>query len=479
MGDDAGRPSTPYIEDLSVRPELTDAGAQLHVTATVVGDEALSERITYSLRPEGDSRKSGMMDRASVETDGPGRERVHHTIEVRDPARWWPRELGEQNRYTLRAKLGDSERTVTTGIREITRDGGELRVNGEPVAIRGVNLTGGTEEDIDRASELNATVLRAHASVLPPACYERCDREGLLVWQDLPLTGSGAFDTDRAQSLARTLARRRAQNPSVAVYTIHDDPVDPFGDGLGTGTLDRLRLRWRAWRSSYNRSSAETVAEALPDGSPVVPVVGAPGIGADAGSYYPGWEHGQAADIETLLKRYPVDVVAEFGAGALADDVAEAAGFDVTKHDRHAESVEDSQAYQASLLRTVIERLRVAGVGALAFSLRDTDQAGMGVYEVDGTPKAAVDVVTNALRPMQAFLADPASGESEVVVVNDLPKSFDLTLSWTAGDESGEFEGTVDGGGHWRGGPISLSEGNTVTLVLQVGDHRIENEYDL
>ncbi|SDJ19005.1 Glycosyl hydrolases family 2 [Halovenus aranensis] len=473
-----GRP-LPYIEDLSVRPELTDAGARLHVTATVVSDEALSDRITYSLRPAGDSRRSGMMDRERVETAGPGRERVHHAVEVRDPARWWPRELGEQNRYTLRAKLGDSERTVTTGICEIAREGGALRVNGERVPIRGVNLTGGTEADVDRACELNATVVRAHASVLPPACYERCDREGLLVWQDLPLTGPGAFDVDRGQSLARTLARRRAQNPSVAVYTVHDDPVEPFTDGLGTGTLDSLRLRWRAWRSNYDRSAADRVAEELPEDRPVVPVVGPPGTGADAGSYYPGWDYGEPSDIGALLDRYPTDVVAEFGAGALAEAVGDAAGFDAAKHERHAEGVTESQAYQASLLRTIIERLRIADVGALAFTLRDTDRAGMGVYAADGDAKAAADAVENALRPLQAFLADTSPGESEVVVVNDLPKSFDISLSWTAGDESGEFDLTVEGGNHWRGGAVAVPNEGTVGLTMEVGDHRIENEYDV
>ncbi len=475
-----GKP-LPYIEEITVRPELTETGAALHVEATVVNDEALSDRITYSLRPEGSSRKSGMMERARVETDGPGRHRVEHTIALRDPARWWPRELGEQNRYTLRGKLGDSEQSVTTGICNIERDGGRLLVNGEPVPVRGVNLTGGTEADIERARELNATVVRAHASVLPQECYERCDEEGLLVWQDLPLTGPGEFDIERGQRLARALARRHARNPSVAVYTVHDDPVETFDDGLGSGMLDRLRLRWRAWRSSYDRSAAEEVAEALPERRSVVPVVGSPGIAADAGSYYPGWDYGEPEDIGALLDRYPTAVVAEFGAASLVTetDIEAVAGFDVGKHDRHADGPGESQAYQAHLLETVTERLRVAGVGSLAFTLRDTDQAGMGVYAADGAPKDAADALSTALQPIQAFLVDPTPGESDVVVVNDLPKAFDVTLTWTAGDERGELESTVDGGDRWRDGPVSVPRESAVELTLQVGDHRIKNRYEL
>ena len=473
-----GRP-LPYVEDVTVQPELTDDGALLHVRTTVVGDEALSDRLTYSLKPEGTARRSGMMERAKVETSGPGRETLEHTIEVRDPALWWPRELGEQNRYTLRAKLGDSECTVTTGLCDIERDGGRLLVNGEPLSIRGVNLLGATEADIDRARELNANVVRAHASVLSESWYDRCDSEGVLVWQDLPLTGPGPFDTERGRALAETLSRRLTRHPSVAVYTVHDDPTEPFTDGLGSGVLDRLRLRYRAWRTGYDATVAEDIAEVLPDRRPVVPVVGPPGSGAEAGSYYPGWDYGEADDIEPLLARYPVDIVAEFGAGALADsDVDEAAGFDASKHARRADGVEESQAYQATLLRTVTERLRLADVGALAFALRDTDRAGMGLYARDGTPKGAVEELARAMHPIQAFLADPSPGESDVVVINDLPTSFSVTLEWSAGEAGGEFEGTVDGGDRWQDGPVTVPEEGAVELVLHVGDHRVENSYE-
>lgn len=466
-----GRP-LPYIEDVDVRPELTDEGAQLHVRTTLVAGEALSDRLTYSVKPEGTTRRSGTMERAAVEV-GPGRETVEHTVEVRDPARWWPRELGEQNRYTVRAKLGDSEATATTGVCEVARDGGALRVNGERLSVRGVNLLGGDEVDVERTRELNATVVRAHASVLPEACYDRCDAEGLVVWQDLPLTGPGAFDVERGRALARRLGRLR-RHPSVAVYTVHDDPVDPFADGLGGGLLDRLRFRFRAWRAGYDASAAEDIARALPDDRPVVPVVAPPGVASEAGSYYPGWDYGEPADVGTLLERYPVDVVAEFGAGAPGDGDS-GAGYDPGKAARH----EDPREYQARAVRTVTERLRLAGVGALAFALRDTDGAGMGVYTRDGTPKPAADALEQALRPIRAFLVDPSPGESDVVVLNDLPTSFPVTLAWAAGEESGEFETTVDGGGRWRGGPVSIPAETTVVLELHVGDHTVETSYEV
>lgn len=470
---------TPFIETMDAEPERTDEGVRLHVETTVVTSEALDERLTYSLRPEGSSRRSGMMQRAHVETDGPGRHRTDHTIDLSDPARWWPRELGEQNRYTVRAKLADSETTVTTGLCEISLEDGTLRVNGEQLPIRGLNLLGGTEGDIERARELNATVVRSHASVLPEACYDRCDSEGLVVWQDLPLTGPGGFDIKRGQEIAKRLARQQRRHPSIGVYTVHDDPVDPFDSGLGSGTLDSLRARYRAWRASNNATAAREVADVFPEESAVVPVVGPPGIDADAGSYYPGWDYGDPEDIEQLLDRYPTPVVAEFGAGSLGGKDREyVSGMDVLKHARHADNYEESQTYQATLLQRVFEQLRLAEVGGLAMALRDIDQDGMGVYTRDGTAKGAADAVTRALQPIQAVLADPTPGRSDVVVLNDLPKAFEVRLEWETDDESGEFEATVDGGDRWRGGPVSVPADDTISLTLHVGTHRVENSYD-
>ncbi len=471
----------PCLDRVDVQPELTDTGARLYIRTTVLTDGPLSDRLTYSLKPAGDGTAAGRMERTTVTADGPGVTVAEHTIDVRDPALWWPRELGDQQRYTLRAKLDGHEHSVTTGVCETTLVDGQLRVNGEPLPVRGINLVTADGTDVERALEVNANLVRGHAHVLPPALYRRCDEQGLLVWQGLPLTGPGTFDTDRGAALARSLVRTYGRHPSLAVYGVHDDPVAAFPDGLGAGFLDRLRLRWRAWRTDYDPVPAETIADALPDTEPVVPVIGGPGVEGDVAAYYPGWDYGEPGDIDALLDRYPADLVAEFGAGALADgDATDAAGFDATRHDRHADrDLDASQAYQADVFRTVTARLRRRGVGAVAFALRDTDRAGMGVYAADGTPKLAREVLARAFEPVQAFLADPGAGRSPVVVVNDRRGSLSTTLAWKAGGQRGELSPTVDGRGRWTGGPISVPSGaERVVLRLQVGDRTVENVYD-
>jgi len=476
--------SLPFIDSIDAEPELTDEGAELHLRTTVVTDGAIDERITYSLRPAGDLQTRGMMERANVSTDEAGKTVVEHTIDVHDPALWWPRDMGEQNRYELTAKLHGTEYSITTGICNTHFADGQLHVNGKPVPVRGINLLTADETDIDRALDLNANLVRAHAHVLPDELYEECNEAGILVWQDLPLTGPGDFDSERGKTVAREISRQYGRNPCLAVYGVHDDPLDIAGEGLGSGFLDRLRLRWRAWQSSYDDGPATSVAGELPETRSVFPVIGGPGIAGDAASYYPGWDYGEAADIGTLLDRYPAAVVAEFGVGALPDgvdeDLSSAAGFDRRKHDRHVSGgVDDSQQYQATVLRRIIERLRRGRTGAIAFALRDTDTAGMGVFGADGSKKTAADVVTDVFQPIQAFLETPSESRSELVVVNDTARGRTVTVEWEAGDSEGSAELTVDAAGRSPAGPIEIPSGTeTVTLTVHVGEQTVQNQYD-
>jgi beta-mannosidase len=474
----------PYLEEVAVSPERGDDGPVLRVRTSVLTDGPCSERLTYSVRPAGQSRGGGAMERGQVEATGAGRTTVERTVSLRDPAPWWPRGFGEQNRHVLRVKLGDQEQTVTFGIREVTLADGSLRVNGETVPLRGVNLLGGDPADVDRALEVSANLVRAHAHVPPATLYEACDEAGLLVWQDLPLTGPGTFDVGRGRGLAGAVARRAARHPSVAVYAAHDDPVR-VASGLGDGLLDRLRLRWRAWRADYDADPATDLAAALPD--PAIPAVGGPGLGCDGAAYYPGWRYGTPGDIEALLDRYPAAFVAEYGAAAPAPGVGPGAQTDERTPPwlagggrTAADDPEAARAHQARVVETVGESLRRERVGVVAFCLRDAGEGGFGVYSHDGEAKPARDALAESFDPVQAFLEEPAPGDSPVVVLNDTGRAVTATLRWRAGDAGDTLDVSVDAGGQWAGGPISIpATAETVDLELAGDRVHSTNSYDL
>jgi hypothetical protein len=471
----------PCVSELSVQPQLSEADvtdASVDVSATILTEEPLDDRITLSLRPEGDVRGGGMMDRARVSTDEETAT-VTYTMDVRDPSLWWPHDRGEQSRYVLRAKLGDDEHSVTTGLRTVSYDGG-LRVNGESVPVRGVTLRDPTVEDVARAVDANANLVRVRAQGTSPEVARACDDHGVLLWQDLPLSGPGSFDTERGTALAARLTATYAQHPSFAAVGVHDEPVSPYADGLGSGFLDRLRFRWRAWRAGYDSADAESVASAV-DSVPTFPVVGPPGIDPDATTLYPGWRYGDAADLPWLYSRFNVsDAVAGFGAGALGTPGSgDSPGFDSACHDRHVDGgVEASQAYQAGVVREVAESLRRRNAPLIVVdSLRDVGDAGMGLLTADGTEKAAFSVLADSYEPTQVILSDAAPGEQDIVVLHDRPEKADLTVEWDCNGDREQAEHTVGPFARVTVDTLTLSAGDDVTLAATDGQTVVKNEY--
>jgi len=474
-----------FVVGARARPRLTDDGAAVDTRLDVYTATGVDDRITLTTRPTGQSRGRGMMDRAAVEA-GPGeRTTVEYTVDLHDPSLWWPRGAGPQHRYEVRAKLDGDVATTTTGIATVEWTDDGLVVNGQRVPVRGVAVEDGAVADVERAVDLNANLLRARAHALSPAVYDSCDEAGLLVWQDLPLTGTGLFDIQRGREVAAATARERGGRPSLVAVTVHDEPTATFADRLGSGFLDRLRLRWRAWRAEYDHGAAEEVAGAVPDDVPVFTVVGEPGSDPDAAALYPGWNYGSAADLPWLLDRYPDlgETVAAVGAGSLADDDPEdLAGFDRAKHDAvvPGESTADSQAYQARLLRSVLSRLRVGGGAAIVVrSLRDTGDAGMGVHGRDGEAKTGAEAVAAAFEPVQALLADPTPGDSDLVVVNDTPDAVEAQVGWRIGDTAEQTTVAVDAADRTTVETLSLPDAGGVELELVVDGEAVRNRYDL
>ncbi len=501
---------------VDVETALHDEGATIRATATVTAAEAVEDQVTFSLRPEG-FRSGGMMERSGFSADAGETVRVTHDVELHDPVLWWPRGRGSQHRYTVRALLDGQGRGATTGLVDVTYGDDGLAVNGERIRGHGFallpsgdhadgsaaadggrsaaadeELSAAGEElspaaDVERAAAADATLLRAHAHVPPHELHDAADEAGLLVWQDLPLTGPGGYDIGRARELATALVSEYGHHPSVAVYGVHDDPRRPFADGVGSGRLGRYRVRWRAWRAGYDAHPDARVAESFGD-AVVFPVTGAPGLGADATSLYPGWDYGTADDVTWLLDRNPAlgTVVGEFGAGALADGaVEETAGFDRGKHDARTpgDDVAASQAYQARVLKTVAETLRRRGSHALlALALRDTGDAGLGVLARDGDPKAGYGAVADSFAPVQATLEPypTAGGQSSVQVLNDTPDSVGGTVTWTVGGEETSADVSVPPFDSAGAGTVDVpADAERVTLSLSLPDRTVENEYPL
>jgi hypothetical protein len=148
-------------------------------------------------------------------TIGPG-ESVRVTlkkIRIKQPRLWWPNGMGNPNMYEARLWFTDDKTTymdveqVRFGIREFSTEfdeesGGRIfKVNGQPVFIRGGNWIASDallrlsperyRDEIRLHAAMNMNMIRVWGGSITerPEFYDACDRNGIMVWQDLWITG--------------------------------------------------------------------------------------------------------------------------------------------------------------------------------------------------------------------------------------------------------------------------------------------------
>ena len=235
---------THRLRDLWARPTLSADHGRATVALEVQVDGPPGAGVRFTVQREG-----RIVAQADATTGADGLARA--TVELPRPDLWWPNGLGGQPRYTATAECSDgSDRAETAfGVREVRwegRPGGAaeewpltLVVNGRRVFQRGWNWVpadslGGPRADrrarrllrLARAAGVN--ILRCWGGGDPetPAFYATCDRLGLLVWQEFPLSSAGISNTpptdpaylDRVAAYAQAVVAARRNHPSLALW---------------------------------------------------------------------------------------------------------------------------------------------------------------------------------------------------------------------------------------------------------------------
>jgi len=153
-------------------------------------------------------------------------------IEIKDPKLWWPNGMGKADLYKLELRfkqkdlLSDAE-TFNFGLRQTSnyfdeKVGGRVfLINGQKIFIKGGNWIASDallrltperyEAEVRMHAEMNMNMIRIWGGSMPerPEFYEACDKYGLLVWQDLWVSGdcNGRWlDPRKKESQARRQA---------------------------------------------------------------------------------------------------------------------------------------------------------------------------------------------------------------------------------------------------------------------------------
>lgn len=168
---------------------------------------------------------------------------------------WWPNGMGTQNLYTVVVEVSGRggtcvwSREVTVGFKHVTWQSCEgaspeaepwiCVVNGKPVFLQGANWVppralypDATAAEYERLitlyRDMGCTVLRVWGGAIleTETFYTLCDRAGILVWQEFPLSSSGVENyppddpvaIDTFLKVAATYIQRRSHHASLLLW---------------------------------------------------------------------------------------------------------------------------------------------------------------------------------------------------------------------------------------------------------------------
>lgn len=397
-----------------------------------------------------------------------GQNEIEWSIDIADPALWWPRALGDQPLVDVAVEVVVDEdvsdrRMRRTGLRQVVWDNWICSINGERLFLKGANLMPTTRGlanaspeqvggDIDFATQLGLDALRVHGHIANRDTYAAADKAGIMLLQDFPLQwGHARSIRGQAVDQARAAVDFFGHHPSIALWSGHNDPA---ARALATAS-SRWRTRARSVAGnqlpSWNRSvldrwvkrsfekadsSRQTVAH-----SGVVPHL--PQLNGTDSHLTFGWRKGDADDLVRFASRFPrmVRFVSEFGpdsaptSAPFIDDqllshdwpeldwerLSSEYGYQRAIFERlippadcdDYESWRDiTQFYQAHVLKVQIEtlrRLKYRPAGGFCFSsLADTSPAiSSSVLDHLRVPKAAFEAVRDACAPVLVVADQP------------------------------------------------------------------------
>ncbi len=474
------------------------ASADLHIRLVIDAASAGDLRIDTSVTGNDGVAVAGGSD---LHTVAAGENRIEWTTRVMKPRLWWPHSVGEQPLYEVGVAIRGEDAEVSdrrhwrTGLRSISVDNLQFKVNGQKLFAKGVSIgpqdrflgsidAATIAQDVQAAAEAGLDLIRVHGHIGRPELYSAADEAGMLLWQDLPLVG---VHSTRARKAARVVARsavdQLGSHPSVAVWCAHDEPNGPPIPPPGNRTASRSELAKRLARHlapSWNRSYlGPLVRRELKTSDPTRSVIARSGglprptdalVGSSAASdphLWVGWFTGTYTELGEMIRRWPMlgRFLGGFGSQSvsLADWPEDEPTWNGAQKSSFARYLprkaygdgiswaHATRAYQADLLRHQIETVRrlkySPSTGFCLMSLVDAaPEGGFGLFDSERRPKPALNAVADACRPVVVIADSPprlvSPGERldlTVHAVNDLRRELG-TVSVSARARCGAWE---------------------------------------
>lgn len=208
----------------------------------------------------------------------PGTNAVELSQLIPEPRRWWPAELGEPTMVEASVSLtlddpdapASDRHTTSIGLRSVRHNRRAWSVNDQPIYLRGTTqgplalrpaelTTADIARFIDAVRDTNLNAVRIRQHVADPRLYRAADEAGLMLLQDLPISGQAHRSLKRRlTAAAHALPAVLGHHPSVIGWIAHDRPSTPWAPStVATAPATPARLAAQVFRQtvapSWNR----------------------------------------------------------------------------------------------------------------------------------------------------------------------------------------------------------------------------------
>ena len=311
-------------------------------------------------------------------------ERVTATVKVEDAELWSP---ASPTLYDLELSTTDAGApgwSGRVGLREISRQGSALMLNGRPITLRGASLhedawprgdglqPADMDELVEQLESIGANATRAQHA-LNPALLERLDAAGILVWMGIgPVDAPGAWTSrgPRLEAQARERVRdsvaQMQTHPSIFAWNLANE-AHPQGHPAG-----QAPYIIEASRELQRRDPSRLVALDLWGSHlPTAETEMYRHIDALGWTNYLGWYHEPDATPEELAELIRTQF--EGLRSVFPDRVIMVTEFGAEGSERNPEDAPGGLGFQADLLRTHIQTYASLDdlAGMLVWNLRD------------------------------------------------------------------------------------------------------------
>lgn len=399
------------------------------------------------------------------------------TRTLKKPKLWWPWDCGPQNLYSVKVGIsvnGKSSDEVKSrfGVRKVEVDRkGYWHINGMRFFLRGTNTIHAQwlsemnrekyERDLKLVKDCNINTTRVHAHVEREELYEVADEMGILIWQDFALQWSydnGDWFVKKTVPILKDMIHTFFNYPSIVAWCCHNEP---------TFNLDRLdkvlyRVAKKLDKTRYVHLASEFKEHPYPGwyyghfymyagipGGPFPTEFGAPAL----------------MNLESMKKTFKQkDLWPPNWSKWAFHDFQYEETFHVAKINMGKsikEFIENSQDYQAKLLKFAVEsyrRRKYTGItGTFQFMFMDCwPSITWSVVDYFRKPKKGYFTLQKVYSPFYMILTPPREEFSQgsnffgdFAIINDLHKEFKKAVyRWWVETPSGKIffqrKGTID-----------------------------------